>query len=70
MNSDIKAHGVDPQVLADIEALVQHHMEGTPIDPELARRVEERADRITQDLARRNVQIDVDGLLREVRNDE
>ncbi len=65
MSIDINTSGVDPQVLADIDALTRHHMEGTAADPELVRRVRERAQRITQDLRRRNIEIDVEKLLRD-----
>jgi hypothetical protein len=33
---------------ADTEAVLRHAFEGIPLDPEIARRVEERAARITE----------------------
>lgn len=33
---------------SDTEAVLRHAFEGTPLDPEIARRVEERAARITE----------------------
>lgn len=70
MSIDSKSSGIDPQVLADIDALTRHHMDGTPIDPELARRVRERSKRATEELVRRGVQIDVGQLLRDAREEQ
>jgi hypothetical protein len=70
MSTDIKTSGVDPQVLADIDALTRHHMEGTPIDPELARRVRQRSRQATEDLMRRGVEIDVARLVRDARDEQ
>ena len=44
--------GLDPQVLADLEAVMKQMIEGTPVDPETSRRIEERADRITEEIRR------------------
>jgi len=35
---------------ADTEAVMQRFLHGTPLDPEVERRVQERADRITERL--------------------
>lgn len=53
----------------DSEAVMRHVMEGTPIDPELKRRVEERANQITEDIRRKHGFIDVDKLIRDARDD-
>jgi hypothetical protein len=49
---DTKAALIDPQVLADLEAVIRRMMDGTPVDPEMSRRIEERGDRITDEIRR------------------
>ena len=44
--------GTDPQVLADLDAVMKRMIDGTPVDPETSRRIEERADRITEEIRR------------------
>ena len=44
--------GIDMQVLADLDAVMKRIIDGTPIDPETSRRIEERADRITEQIRR------------------
>ncbi len=61
--------GIDPEVLADMEALMRHLTNKTPVEPELFKRVEERADRVTEQIRQKSIQIDVDKLLREVRDE-
>lgn len=70
MVSETETTGIDPQVMEDLRAVVKHLMDKTPLEPELRRRVDERADRITERLRRENVDIDIVQLLREVRDDE
>lgn len=43
---------IDPQVLADLDAVIKRIIDGTPVDPETSRRIEERADRITEEVRR------------------
>jgi hypothetical protein len=43
---------IDPQQQADEEAVVLHVFEGKPLDPEIARRVQERGRRITEEIRR------------------
>ena len=42
----------DPQVLADLAAVMKRIVDGTPVDPETSRRIEDRADRITEEIRR------------------
>lgn len=42
--------GIDSQVLADLDAVMKRIIDGTPVDPETSRRIEERADRITEEI--------------------
>jgi hypothetical protein len=44
--------GIDLQVLADLDAVMKRIIDGTPVDPETSRRIEERADRITDEIRR------------------
>ena len=44
--------GIDLQALADLDAVMKRIIDGTPVDPETSRRIEERADRITEEIRR------------------
>ena len=44
--ADTETARIDLQVLADLDAVMKRIVEGTPVDPETSRRIEERADRI------------------------
>jgi hypothetical protein len=44
--------GNDLQVLADLDAVMKRIIDGTPVDPETSRRIEERAERITEEIRR------------------
>ena len=44
--------GTDLQILADLDAVMKRIIDGTPVDPETSRRIEERADRITEEIRR------------------
>jgi len=52
--------GIDPQVLADLNAVMKRIIDGTPVDLKTSRRIEERADHITEDLRRRRGVMDDD----------
>jgi hypothetical protein len=48
------------QVLADLDAVMKRIIDGTPVDSDTSRRIEERADRITEEIRRtRGVMDDV-----------
>jgi len=51
--------GSDPAALADLDAVLQHIASGTPLDPELARRIEERSERITGELRQKYGERDI-----------
>jgi hypothetical protein len=61
--------GADPQEQADQEAVMRQWLEGIPADPAVLRRVEERSQRATAEIRRIHGTIDVDALLREVRDE-
>jgi hypothetical protein len=44
--------GIDLQVLADLDAVMRRIIDGTPVDPETSRRIEQRADCITEEIRR------------------
>lgn len=56
---------VDPQQLADEQAAFDHLLRGTPIDPEVASRIEERANAITEEVRRTHGMVDIIELLRD-----
>jgi hypothetical protein len=59
----------DPQARDDYQAVMRHVAEGTPVEPELTRRVRERAERITEEIRREHGDIDVVKLLHDARDD-
>ena len=67
--AEITVPDVDLTALADLEALLRHYLEHTPIDPELSRRVEERTDQVMEEIRQRHVNVDVDALLHDARNE-
>lgn len=48
---------------------MRHLIEGTPVEPELARRVQERAEKITEEVRQRYGDVDVDALIRASRDE-
>jgi hypothetical protein len=68
--STINSIGVDPQELADSQAVLEHVLRRTPLHPDVYRRVHERAAKITEDLRRKHGTLDIAvDLIREVRDD-
>jgi len=62
---------IDPQADADLQAVLDRALAGKPPDPEVARRVLERADRIRQEIVAKHGMLNaaVD-LIREGRDEE
>jgi len=56
--ADNSSAGPDPQELADQEAVLRHALQGGPLDPEVRRRVHERAARVTEGISRTHGLID------------
>lgn len=69
MSIETHTTGTDPEVLADLDALMRALAQGIPPDPELVRRVEERADRAIERWEQKGIQVDVDQLLRDTRDE-
>ena len=55
---------------SDTEAVLRHAFEGTPLDPEIARRVDERAARITEQVRRTHGVIDDETFQTHLADDE
>jgi hypothetical protein len=70
MSTEAQATTADPQSAADLRAVLDHVIAGTPVDPVLASRVRMRSQRMTEELRRKygelNVAVD---LIREVRDE-
>lgn len=69
MATEIEITGADPAAVADLEILMRRLAEKKPVDPALSRRIEERADRAIEELRRKHVQIDIDKLLNDSRDE-
>jgi hypothetical protein len=52
--------GVDREVQSDLAAVMKRIIDGTPVDAETSRRIEERAARITEEIRRTRGVIDDD----------
>jgi hypothetical protein len=70
MNAEEKPSAIDPQEQADMEAVWRHAFEGQPLDPEVARRVHERAAKITEEIYRRHGLIDDETFQALLRDDD
>jgi hypothetical protein len=69
MTQEYENTGSNPQARDDYKAVMRHVAEGTPVEPELVRRVRERAERITDEIRREQGDIDVVKLLHDARED-
>jgi hypothetical protein len=52
-------HAPDPDVEADLKAVLDHVITGKPLDPEVARRVRERGDRLRQEIFEKHGLVDI-----------
>jgi hypothetical protein len=66
---ETKAVVADPQEQADFDAVMRQLVDGTPLDDATALRIRERALLATEELRRSNVQVDIDKLIRDVRDE-
>ena len=58
MSNEIKYSEVEAQERSDEQAVLRHAFHGEPLDPEVARRVHERAARVTEEIYRLHGEID------------
>ena len=69
--NDIEKITADPQVEADLIAVMDHVTSGKPLDPAVARRVQERGEKIQQEVFAKNGPLNVAvDLIREDRDEE
>jgi hypothetical protein len=68
--SKTKTTGTDPQVLADLDAVMEGIATGKPLDPDASRRIRQRAKRITEEIRQKHGQLDIAvQLIRETRDE-
>lgn len=70
MSTTAKTTGDDIQARADDEAVLRHAFEGVPLDPEIRRRVHERASRVTEEIYRVHGELDDDTIHNLLRGDD
>jgi hypothetical protein len=70
MSAETKTPDTDQQEQADLERAWRHFEQGTPFEPDLARRIQERAEKLRQENFRRVGYIDDETLDRLLRDDE
>ncbi len=58
MSDETKTTDTDPQERSDAEAVLRHAFHGEPLDPEVSRRVHERAARVMEEIQRVHGMID------------
>jgi hypothetical protein len=70
MSAETKTTGTDPQEQADEAAVLRHAFHGEPLDPEVSRRVHERAARVTEEIYRLHGEIDTETINALFRDDD
>jgi hypothetical protein len=63
MSTVEKPQTIDPQILADLQAAMDHALKGLPMDAETSRRIRQRAEVITEEVRRTHGMVDVIELL-------
>ncbi len=68
--TETNSAGTDPQVLADLDAVMERIATGKPLDPVTSRRIRERAQRITEEIRQTHGELDIAvQLIRETRDE-
>lgn len=70
MSAETKYIDMDPLEQADAEAVLRHAFDGEPLDPEVDRRVRERAELITERIRHTHGLIDDDTFYALLSDDE
>lgn len=67
---DLTTAGLPPELAADAQAVIDSITSGTPLDPEVARRIRERSDRLRDETLRAHGVQDIGvDLIRELRGE-
>ena len=67
---DLTTAGLPPDLAADAQAVIDSITSGTPLDPEVARRIRERSDRLREEALRAHGVQDIGvDLIRELRGE-
>jgi hypothetical protein len=62
---------MDPEVMADLDAILEHAYAGTPVEPELARRIRGRSEAVQKTLRDKSGELNIAvDLIREIRDEE
>ncbi|HEV7222165.1 MAG TPA: hypothetical protein VGN42_05645 [Pirellulales bacterium] len=69
-NSRMSTETVPTEVMSDLEAVCAALAARRPLDPVVARRVQERAERVKEEIRRRGVTDIAVSLVREIRDEE
>jgi hypothetical protein len=65
------AEPIPPEILADLRAVIDCLVSNQPLAAEVARRIEERSERMTEDLRRQYGELNIAvNLIREIRDEE
>ena len=65
-----ETNGIPPDVMADVQAVAEAVAAGKPLDPEMARRVRERADQVRQEILKEHGVQDIGvQIIRELRGE-
>jgi hypothetical protein len=56
---ELENSATDPEALSDEEAILASFVSGTPVDPDVQRRVHERAQKIRQEIFRKHGLVDI-----------
>ncbi len=70
MSTEPISNGAESQERADFEAVLRHAFHGEPLDPEVRRRVHERAERITEEIYRVHGELDSETINALFRDDD
>ena len=61
--------GIPPDLLADTQAVINHVVSGKFLDPEVGRRIRERAERISEEIRQKHGVLDIGvAAIRELRD--
>ena len=70
MSTELRTASIPAESSADLQAVLDHLVAGTLADAVLSRRVQERSERMTEELRRKYAELDVAvDLVREIRSE-